>query len=121
MIEEDYGQRLALSVARELVVYLKRPGGQAQYSEPLQFQTESADSFTDLLAWVRSHLQADLSVENLAARACLCSRHFSRRFKETFQTTPAAFVENLRLGEARERLCVQPGDDRRSRALGWIP
>jgi transcriptional regulator GlxA family with amidase domain len=104
LIEEDYGMRAALAVARELVVYVKRAGGQAQYSEPLQFQTESADSFGDLIAWVRGHLQDDLSVETLAKRACLCVRHFNRRFKREFHRTPAAFVEDLRLSEARRRL-----------------
>ena len=107
LIEEDYGRRLALSVARELVVYLKRPGGQAQYSEPLQFQSEAADSFSDLVVWMGTHLQADHSVEKLAARACLCPRHFSRRFKQAYHTTPASFVENLRLNEARRRLSTR--------------
>src|SRR5204862_3503529 len=61
LIEEDYGPRVALAAARELVVYLKRAGGQAQYSEPLQFQLESADSFSDLAAWILGHLDCDLS------------------------------------------------------------
>jgi transcriptional regulator GlxA family with amidase domain len=104
LIEEDHGTRVALTVARELVVYLKRPGGQAQYSEPLQFQTETADSFGDLTAWMRGHLQDDLSVQALAHRACLCARHFNRRFKREFRQTPAAFVEDLRLNEARRKL-----------------
>jgi transcriptional regulator GlxA family with amidase domain len=104
LIEEDFGSRVALAVARELVVYLKRPGGQEQYSEPLQFQTRSADPLADLVTWMTGHLNQDLSVETLAAKACLCARHFSRRFKDAFGTTPAAFVEELRLGEARERL-----------------
>jgi transcriptional regulator GlxA family with amidase domain len=106
LIEEDYGSSVALSVARELVMYLKRHGGQEQYSEPLQFQTQSTDRFADLAAWMLGHLQLDLSVEVLADRACLCRRHFSRRFKEVFGTTPAAFVEGLRLSEARRRLAL---------------
>jgi transcriptional regulator GlxA family with amidase domain len=104
LIEEDYGPLVALAVARELVVYLKRPGGQEQYSEPLRFQTKSTDRFGDLAAWVQGHLDQDLSVEALARRASLCPRHFSRRFKEVFGKTPAAFVEELRLNEARQRL-----------------
>jgi transcriptional regulator GlxA family with amidase domain len=104
LIEEDFGTRVALSVARELVVFLKRPGGQAQYSEPLQFQVEGADSFGDLAAWMCGHLQYDLTVNALAKRACLCPRHFSRRFAKAFRRTPAAFVEDLRLNEARRRL-----------------
>lgn len=104
LIEEDFGTRVALSVARELVVFLKRPGGQAQYSEPLQFQVETVDSFGDLITWMCGHLQQDLTVDALAKRACLCPRHFSRRFKRAFHRTPAAFVEDLRLTEARRRL-----------------
>lgn len=107
LIEEDYGTRVALSVARELVVYLKRPGGQEQYSEPLQFQIQSTDTLADLAVWIRGHLRQDLSVESLAGRACLSPRHFSRRFKEVFGTTPAGFVETLRLDEARRRLSDQ--------------
>jgi transcriptional regulator GlxA family with amidase domain len=104
LIEEDYGSQVALSVARELVVYLKRPGGQEQYSEPLQFQIQATDHFADLITWARGHLRQDLSVESLAGKAYLCPRHFSRRFKEGFGVTPAVFVETLRLDEARRRL-----------------
>jgi transcriptional regulator GlxA family with amidase domain len=104
LIEEDYGPRVALAVARELVVYLKRSGGQEQYSEPLQFQTQSVSRLSELATWILSHLNANLSVEALAAKACLCPRHFSRRFKIEFGATPADFVERLRLDEARHRL-----------------
>src|SRR6266478_4078069 len=106
LIEEDFGPRVALSVARELVVYLKRPGGQEQFSEPLQFQTRSSDRFADLAAWIQGHLRRDLSAEALAERACLSPRHFTRRFKDVFGATPATFVEDLRLREARERLTL---------------
>src|SRR5437868_8586323 len=104
LIEEDYGPRVALSVARELVVYLKRPGGQKQYSEPLEFQCNSSDRFADLATWILGHLRGDLSLETLAGRACLSSRHFVRRFKQVFGGTPANFVKNLRLDDARRRL-----------------
>jgi transcriptional regulator GlxA family with amidase domain len=106
LIEEDYGPAVALAVARELVVYVKRSGGQEQYSEPLKFQTRSKDRFGDLAAWMHGHLEQDLSVETLAHRARLCPRHFSRRFKDVFGAPPAHFVEDLRLGEARQRLCL---------------
>ncbi len=106
LIEEDYGPRVALAVARELVVYLKRSGGQEQYSEPLQFQTQSVSRLSELSTWILSHLSENLSVEALAAKACLCPRHFSRRFKIEFGTTPADFVERLRLDEARRRLSI---------------
>jgi transcriptional regulator GlxA family with amidase domain len=104
LIEEDYGPSAALAVARELVVYLKRSGGQEQYSEPLQFQVQSTDHFADLAAWMLGHLDQDLSVEALAERARLCPRHFSRRFKSVFGSTPATFTEDLRLDTARCRL-----------------
>ena len=106
LIEDDCGPSVALAVARELVVYLKRAGGQEQYSEPLRFQTRSKDGFGDLAAWMQGHLEQDLSVETLAHRARLCPRHFSRRFKDAFGAPPARFVEDLRLGAARERLSV---------------
>jgi transcriptional regulator GlxA family with amidase domain len=104
LIEEDYGPRVALSVARELVVFLKRSGGQKQYSEPLAFQINSTDRFADLASWMVEHLRNDLSLNALAKRVCLSPRHFVRRFKNAFGGTPAAFVENLRLDEARRRL-----------------
>jgi transcriptional regulator GlxA family with amidase domain len=104
LIEEDYGPRVALSVARELVVFLKRSGGQKQYSEPLEFQINSADRFSDLASWMVEHVRSDLSLDALAKRVYLSPRHFARRFKQAFGGTPAAFVENLRLDEARRRL-----------------
>jgi len=107
LIQEDFGPRVALSVARELVVYLKRPGGQEQFSEPLQYQTTSRDRFADLAAWIQGHLREDLSAEVLASRANLSPRHFARRFKSAFGTTPAVFVEDVRLREARERLTLE--------------
>jgi transcriptional regulator GlxA family with amidase domain len=104
LIEEDYGQQVSLTVARQLNVYLKRSGGQEQYSEPLRFQAESVSRFAELTTWIHTHLNDDLSVEALAGRACLCPRHFSRRFKAEFGTSPADLVERLRLDEARRRL-----------------
>ena len=106
LIEEDYGQGVSLAVARQLVMYLKRSGGQEQYSEPLRFQAESISRFSELTSWIQSHLNEDLSVEALAQRACLCPRHFGRRFKTELGLTPADFVERARLDEARRRLAT---------------
>jgi transcriptional regulator GlxA family with amidase domain len=106
LIEEDHGARLAIRVAREIVVHQKRAGGQQQYSEPLRFQAEHPDRLGEVAAWLSSNLTDDLSVETLAQRACLSPRHFSRRFKEAFLTTPADFVEKARLDEARRRLAA---------------
>jgi transcriptional regulator GlxA family with amidase domain len=104
LIEEDFGAQVALAVARELVVYMKRPGGQEQFSEPLKFQLASTSRFADLAAWMLAHLDKDLSVEAMAEHMNLCPRQFSRRFKQEFKSTPAAFVQRLRLDEARKRL-----------------
>jgi transcriptional regulator GlxA family with amidase domain len=107
LIEEDFGPQVALAVARELVVYLKRPGGQEQYSEPLKFQAQASSRFADLAPWMVAHLERDLSVERLAEQVCLCPRQFSRRFKQEFKSSPAAFVQRLRLDEARKRLSAR--------------
>lgn len=104
LIEEDFGRTVSLAVARLLVVYLKRSGGQEQYSEPLQFQSESVSRLSELTTWMVSHLHEELSIEALAAKACLCPRHFSRRFKAEYGSSPGDFVEKLRLDEARRRL-----------------
>ena len=103
-IEADLGGRIALAAARELVVYLKRTGGQMQYSEPLQFQARATDRFADLAAWLVSNLKKDISVEVMAERVGLGPRHFSRKFKSVFGTAPADYVEALRLDESRKRL-----------------
>ena len=107
LIEEDYGVRVALAIARELVISAKRSGLQEQYPETLQFQTKSVSRLSELPTWVVSHLNENLSVETLAARACLCRRHFTRRFKIEFGTSPADFVEKLRIEEACHRLSIR--------------
>ncbi len=104
LIEADYGAALALAVARDLVVYLKRAGGQRQYSEPLQFQSRAVGRFSELAAWIAANLHQQLSVETLAAQVNLSPRQFSRRFAEVFDTSPAQYIETLRLDAARAQL-----------------
>jgi len=104
LIEEDCGRPLSLAVARELVVYLRRAGGQEQYSEPLQRQSRGGDRFGELCAWISGHLSQPLTVETLAERVCLSTRQFSRNFAAQFGCPPAEFVEDLRLREARRLL-----------------
>jgi transcriptional regulator GlxA family with amidase domain len=104
LVEEDEGRAAALAIARELVVYLKRPGGQNQFSELLQYQVAATDRFGELAAWIQSHLRVEMSVEILAARVFLSPRQFARAFKGEFGATPAAFVEAARLAEANRRL-----------------
>ena len=106
LIEEDYGRQIALKLARELVVQLKRSGEQEQYSEPLQFQVESSERFADLAAWILCNLNQDLSVEALARKACMSPRNFTRLFKDAFGKAPAEFVASARITEARRRLQV---------------
>ena len=120
LIEEDFGSKVALAAAREMVVYLKRSGGQEQYSEPLQFQMNSSDRFAELVAWMTNNPTAQMSVEVLARRAALSPRQFFRRFKEQFGMSPALFVETLRLNEARRRLTTgEPSIDRVAESVGF--
>jgi transcriptional regulator GlxA family with amidase domain len=120
LIEEDHGPALALATARDLVVYLKRFGGQRQYSQPLQFQARAGDRFAELAAWMAANLDQDLTVESLAARAGLSPRQFNRRFAAVFGCTPAQKVEALRLDAARDLLTSSDaGIDRIAHAVGF--
>src|SRR5206468_1762313 len=106
LIEEDFGRQIALNVARELVVHLKRTVEQEQYSEALQFQVQSSDRFGDISTWILCNLDKDLSVEILAQKACMSPRNFSRLFKAGFGKAPAEFIAAARIAEARLRLKV---------------
>ena len=106
LIEEDAGRAVSLQVARELVVYLRRAGGQAQYSEPLEFETRSVGRFADISGWIAGNLHRNITTESLARRANLGPRQVTRRFKEMFGKTPADFVESLRMKEAQRRLVM---------------
>jgi transcriptional regulator GlxA family with amidase domain len=120
LIEEDFGSKVALAAAREMVVYLKRSGGQEQYSEPLRFQSSAGDRFAELVAWMTNNPTAEMSVETLARRASLSPRQFFRRFKEHFGSSPAMFVETFRLNEARRRLSSgQPSIDNVAESVGF--
>jgi transcriptional regulator GlxA family with amidase domain len=103
LVEEDLGRELALAVARYLVVFLKRPGGQAQFSAALLLQT-AEDRFVALHAWISSHLARDLSLPVLAAEAGMSERSFSRHYLEATGLTPARAVERLRVEAARRLL-----------------
>ncbi len=120
LIEEDLGPRAALGVARELVVYMKRPGGQNQFSEPLQYQLRAASRFADLVAWIGGHLSADLAVEQLAERVFLSPRQFTRAFTAEVGTSPAAYVDEQRMAEASRRLAERRMPiDSIARSLGY--
>lgn len=104
MVEEDYGSRLALDVARWLVVYLRRPGGQSQFSAPLAAQIAEQDGLRELLLWMSANISSDLSVAALAHRTNMSERTFARMFVAETKFTPAAFVEKLRIEAARRSL-----------------
>lgn len=99
MVEEDLGRDVALAVARRLVVFLKRPGGQAQFSATLALQR--GERFAPLHHWIRTHLTADLSLPALAAQAGMSERSLLRHYAAAVGTTPARTVERLRVEAAR--------------------
>lgn len=101
MVEEDHGRELALRVARELVMFLKRPGGQSQFSAHLAAQTSERSGVREVQDHVLANLKDDLSVPVLASRAGMSDRSFARIFRSETGTTPAEFVENARIDAAR--------------------
>lgn len=104
MIEEDYGKPVALAVDRELMTYLAPTPAPDDTLQLREYDSQPADRFGDLVAWVMRNLDQNLTVEVLAKQAGMCSAHFTRAFKSVFGSTPGEFVENLRLNEARRRL-----------------
>ena len=101
MVEEDHGRELALRVARELVMFLKRPGGQSQFSVHLAAQTSERSGVREVQDHVLANLKDDLSVPALASHAGMSERSFARVFRSETGTTPAEFVENARIDAAR--------------------
>ena len=104
LVEEDHGRQLALRVARQLVMFLKRPGGQSQFSAQLALQTADREPLRELQAWIADHLDGDLSVPVLAAEVAMSERNFARVFTRDVGVTPARFVERARVEGARRRL-----------------
>ena len=104
LVDADHGPELAHRVAAWLVVFVRRPGGQAQFSAQLQAQAARTPGIADLQRWLPDHLGEDLTVEALAARAAMSPRSFARTFKAETGTTPAAHVEALRVEAARRLL-----------------
>ena len=101
LIEEDLSVNIASMVARELVVFLKRPGGQDQFSSLLKLQEKTHNRFGDLVVWIANNLQEDLCVEQLAARIFLGERQFRRIFNQTFGEPPGRAVERIRIDVAQ--------------------
>jgi transcriptional regulator GlxA family with amidase domain len=104
LVGEDLGSPIALEVARELVMYLRRAGGQSQFSTALALQASDRKQIEELRSWAVDHLAEDLRVENLAVRAAMSPRNFARIFLKSTGITPARFVEKIRVEAARRRL-----------------
>jgi transcriptional regulator GlxA family with amidase domain len=101
LVEDDLGDEVTRRAARELVVHQRRAGGQSQFSV-MQDVRLASGRFDDLIGWIRTNLQANLSVEILADRAAMSARNFARVFRSETGTTPARFIEKLRLEAARQ-------------------
>jgi transcriptional regulator GlxA family with amidase domain len=120
LIEEDLGRAMALAVARHLVVFLRRPGSQSQFSAQLQAQTAASQPIRHVQHWISEHLGQDLSVEALALRASLSPRQFARVFAAEVGVTPGRYVELVRLEAARRRLeDSADGIEEAARACGY--
>lgn len=104
LVEEDEGRPLALEVSRRMVFFLKRPGGQSQFSAQLAGQLADRDPLRDLQAWVVEHPDRAHTIETLAARVAMSPRHFSRVFSKQVGLSPARYVERVRVEAARRRL-----------------
>ncbi|WP_424214009.1 GlxA family transcriptional regulator [Streptomyces sp. BI20] len=104
LVAEDLGEQTALAVARQLVMYLKRQGGQSQFSVPLSRPAASRRDIDELRTWIADHLDRDLSAPVLAARMSLSERHFARVFTQETGMGPAAYVESARVEAARRLL-----------------
>ncbi len=104
LVEEDAGHELAVRIARDLVLFIRRPGGQSQFSAGLAGQTASRPGMRDLQGWIADNLDQDLSVAALAERSFMSQRNFARVFKREVGVTPAAYVEAVRLERARTLL-----------------
>ncbi|MEV5987067.1 GlxA family transcriptional regulator [Streptomyces sp. NPDC052051] len=120
LVEDDLGREAALSIARHLVVFLRRPGNQAQFSAQLAAQTAQREPLREVQQWITEHPGDDLTVESLAARARLSPRHFARAFQNETGTTPGRYVDRVRLEHARRLLeDTADGVEEISRASGY--
>jgi transcriptional regulator GlxA family with amidase domain len=104
LVEEDLDRGAALAIARHLVLFLRRPGNQSQFSATLSTQEPVREPLREVQRYVIEHPATDLSVEALAARACMSPRHFARTFGAESGVTPARYVEQVRLEAARRHL-----------------
>jgi transcriptional regulator GlxA family with amidase domain len=104
LVEDDLGRDAALDIARHLVVFLRRPGNQAQFSTQLAAQIADREPLRDVQRWIADHPAADLSVQTLASRASLSPRQFARAFAAEVGMPPGRYVDRIRLETARRRM-----------------
>jgi transcriptional regulator GlxA family with amidase domain len=104
LVEEDLGRPLALKIAQMMVVFLRRSGGQSQFSTTPAAQTRVNRPLADLLAWLPDNIRRDVTVDSLARRAAMSPRNFARLFQQEVGKTPARHIEDLRLEAARRQL-----------------
>ncbi len=104
LVEDDHGYTLARDVAQDLVIFLRRPGGQSQFGRYLLKLAGKPGAIRDLQTWMVDHLAGDLSVDKLAERVAMSPRNFTRVFTRETGTPPARYVEEVRLDAARQRL-----------------
>jgi transcriptional regulator GlxA family with amidase domain len=120
LVEDDLGRDVALRIARDLVVFLRRPGNQAQFSAQLAAQLASREPLRDVQRWITDNPAADLSVETLAGRASLSPRQFARAFAAEVGMPPGRYVDRVRLESARRRLeDSADGVEETARACGY--
>ncbi len=123
LVTEDLGRDVALTTARQLVMFVQRPGGQSQFSVQLATQAAERDPIRHLQGWIVEHPDADLGVEQLAARAAMSPRHFARVFRDETGVTPAAYVEIARVEVAQRLLqttSLSVDDVARSAGFGTV-
>lgn len=104
LVEEDCGSALALQIAQMMVVFLRRPAGQSQFSATLAAQSSESPQLNDLLVWLAENVRRDLSIPMLARRAAMSPRNFARLFTQMVGKTPGRHIEDLRLEIARSQL-----------------
>ncbi|KJS60625.1 GlxA family transcriptional regulator [Streptomyces rubellomurinus] len=120
LVEEDLGRDTALLIARHLVVFLRRPGNQAQFSTQLAAQVAARQPLREVQRWIAEHPETDLSVEALAARVALSPRHFARSFAAEVGVTPGRYVDGVRLEAARRLLeDTEDGIEEIARSCGY--
>ncbi len=120
LVEDDLGREAALDIARQLVVFLRRPGNQAQFSAQLAGQLANREALRDVQQWIADHPAADLSVQALASQASLSPRQFARAFAAEVGMPPGRYVDRVRLETARRRLeDTADGVEQTARSCGY--